>query len=125
MVYKVLVVDDDKDTLDVMGIMLKRFGMEARMANNGIDGLASLIECPPDLVLLDLQMSPMDGWEFMRAIRQRAETAEIPIMLFTAKPLTEGERRMFEGNVVRVLQKPIPPSELKRALKEFLERRNI
>ncbi|MDH7593653.1 MAG: response regulator [Methanomicrobiales archaeon] len=119
MAYNILVVDDDLDTLAVMGIILRRIGYETHLAKTGREGLIHLAEHRPDLILLDLQMSPMDGWEFMKEVRDGGHDADVPIMLFTAKPLLERERRMAEGNVVRVLQKPISSPELKEALMEF------
>lgn len=122
MAYSILVVDDDGDTLEVMNIILKRIGYEPHLAKTGKEGLIYLADHRPDLILLDLQMSPMDGWEFMREVRGGGHHTGVPIMLFTAKPLMEREKRMAETNVIRVLQKPISPPELKEALREFFGR---
>ncbi len=119
MVYKVMVVDDDVATLDVMNLILRRIGYEPRICRNGLEALDWLVAHSPDLILLDLQMFPIDGWEFLGRLRNDKSLHQPPVMLFTARPLFNEEKVRAERDAVRVLEKPISPFELKRELATF------
>jgi len=102
---QILLVDDD----DVMrrGIRqaLEQDGWQVAEAENGRIALARLTESRPDIVVLDLMMPEMNGFEFLVEMRSRAEWREIPVLVVTAKDLTEEERARLNGEVERVLQK--------------------
>jgi CheY-like chemotaxis protein len=119
MVCKVMVVDDDTATLEVMNLILRRIGYEPHTSQNGLEALEWLGTHHPDLILLDLQMVPIDGWEFLRRLRRDNSLHQAPIMLFTARPLFDEELERAEKNVVKVLEKPISPLELKKELATF------
>ena len=80
---KVLVVDDEPDTLELVKLVLESGGFEAVLANNGKEALAHLATMRPDLVLLDIMMPDMDGWDVFRKIKER--DPGIPIAILTAK----------------------------------------
>jgi CheY-like chemotaxis protein len=119
MPYSVMVVDDDAATLEVMNLILRRIGYSPLMYRNGLDALEWLGTHSPDLILLDLQMVPIDGWEFLRRLREDPSLQQPPVMLFTARPLFDEEKERAEKDVVKVLEKPISPLELKRELATF------
>ena len=101
----VLVVDDD----DIMRRGMRR-GLEADgwaviEAENGQDALARLAELRPDVIVLDLIMPVLDGFEFLDEIRRRDEWRDIPVLVVTAKDLTAEERSRLNGDVERVLEK--------------------
>jgi CheY-like chemotaxis protein len=123
MAYKVMVVDDDIATLEVMNLILKRIGYEPYTSRNGLEALALLNDHRPDLILLDLQMVPIDGWEFLRKLRADQSLHQAPVMLFTARPLFDEEKERAERQVIKVLEKPISPLELKKELAIFFEER--
>ena len=82
-------------------------------AQNGKVGLAKLDGTVPALILLDLMMPEMDGFEFMRQLRQRPDGRLVPVVVITAKDLTEEDRHRLNGEVVRILQKAgMSPAEL-------------
>ncbi|MDD1672716.1 MAG: response regulator [Methanomicrobiales archaeon] len=122
MVFKVMVVDDDLPTLEVMNLILKKIGYEPVLYRNGLDALQWLEQHCPDLILLDLQMIPIDGWEFLRRLREDRSRSTIPVMLFTARPLLDQERAHADREVVKVLEKPVAPNELKQELEEFFRK---
>lgn len=122
MVFKVMVVDDDLPTLEVMNLILKKIGYEPVLYRNGLDALRWLEQHRPDLILLDLQMVPIDGWEFLRRLREDRSRSTIPVMLFTARPLIDLERAYAEREVVKVLEKPVSPRELKLELEAFFKK---
>jgi len=82
-IKKVLVVDDEPDTLELVKLVLESGGFEAILANNGIEALDQIAASVPDLVLLDIMMPDMDGWEVFRKIKEK--DPRIPIAILTAK----------------------------------------
>ncbi len=117
--YKVMVVDDDQPTLEVMNLILQRIGYDPFIYGNGLDALERMDQDRPDLILLDLQMLPIDGWEFLRRLREKSSARNIPVMLFTARPLIDEERERADQGVVKVLEKPVAPHELRQELMAF------
>jgi CheY-like chemotaxis protein len=99
----VLVIEDDADTRDLLRRALTQDGWQVAEAPNGRAGLAKLDEAAPALILLDLMMPEMDGFEFMDALRKRQDTP--PVLVITAKDLTAEDRRRLNGSVERILQK--------------------
>ncbi|MBZ5590229.1 MAG: response regulator [Acidobacteriia bacterium] len=100
-----LLVDDDAATRAVLARTLTRDGWEVREAENGRVALERFEECRPTLVLLDLMMPEMDGFEFVEALRARPEGQEIPVVVLTAKDLTADDRERLTGSVTRIVQK--------------------
>ncbi|RKH41213.1 response regulator [Corallococcus sicarius] len=80
----VLVVDDDPDILEALSEILEAEGFEIRRARNGKEALERLEPDPPHLILLDLMMPVMDGWEFAQRMRQKPAIAMIPIIVLSA-----------------------------------------
>ena len=80
---KVLIVDDEPDTLELVKLVLESGGFEAILANNGIEAMAKIETGTPDLVLLDIMMPDMDGWDIFRKIKEK--NSSIPIAILTAK----------------------------------------
>jgi two-component system, chemotaxis family, chemotaxis protein CheY len=80
----VLVVDDDPDILEALAEILEAEGFEVRRARNGEEALERLSPQRPDLILLDLMMPVMDGWEFSQRMRQRPSVADIPVIVLSA-----------------------------------------
>lgn len=81
---KVLLVEDDEDIRDSLGGFLKHEGYEVCTAHNGAEGLKELHKDPPGLVLLDLMMPVMDGWEFLEEKNHDSEIARVPVLVISA-----------------------------------------
>ncbi|HEX6007247.1 MAG TPA: response regulator, partial [Burkholderiales bacterium] len=105
---KVLVVDDDDILRRGLVQVLEREGWKAREADNGRQGLACLQESPPDVIVLDLMMPEMDGFEVIEQLRHHPKWRDIPVVVVTAKDLTDEDRRRLNGGVERILQKDAP-----------------
>ncbi len=90
---------------DLLRRTLEKDGWQVAEAQNGKVGLAKLDEATPALILLDLMMPEMDGFEFMEALLRRKERERIPVIVITAKDLTEEDRRRLNGGVERIIQK--------------------
>ena len=102
---KVLVIEDDATTREMLRRALEKDGWQVAEAQNGKVGLAKLDGGVPALILLDLMMPEMDGFEFMEALRRRPDSQHIPVIVITAKDLTEEDRRRLNGGVQRIIQK--------------------
>ena len=93
----VLVVDDDSDTRQRMRMMLGKGGWTVVEAGNGQEALERVAHATPRLILLDLTMPVMDGFAFLRALRERPGCADIPVVVLTARDLTNEERHRLRG----------------------------
>ncbi|HEY5209983.1 MAG TPA: response regulator [Stellaceae bacterium] len=104
-VRRVLVVEDDDTTRMMEGRLLKGEGWEVMEAANGREGLDRLAEQRPDLILLDLMMPEMDGFEFLAVLRRDPDHGKIPVIIVTAADLTEEDRARLNGGVSYILEK--------------------
>jgi CheY-like chemotaxis protein len=102
---QVLIVEDDEPTRELMRRMLEKAGWEVAEAENGRVALTKLSETRPELILLDLMMPEMDGFQFINEVRRQPEWAAIPIVIVTAMDLTPEERKRLNGSVQHILQK--------------------
>ena len=101
----VLLVEDDQDSRDLVQTMLQREGWVVVTASDGVEALARMEERTPTVILLDLMMPNMDGFEFTVQLGKREEWRQVPILVLTAKNLTAEERARLNGHVERVLTK--------------------
>ena len=89
MVKKIMIVNDDADVVYEARLVLEHQGYEVMEAYSGEDCLNKIKEEKPDLILLDVMMPEMDGWEVLRRIKENEELRAIPIVMLTVKPLTQ------------------------------------
>ena len=122
MAEKILVVDDDLETLRLVGLMLQRQGYQIVAANNGAQALTSAKTEQPDLILLDVMMPDMDGYEVTRQLRADPITANTPILMFTAKSQVDDKVTGYDAGVDDYLTKPTHPAELTAHVKVLLSR---
>lgn len=101
----VLVVEDESSTREVLERTLKKAGWNVRAAANGREALEALRAAAPSLVLLDLMMPEMDGFEFLQQFRHNEQWRQIPVIVLTAKDLTPADRERLNGQVNDILQK--------------------
>jgi PAS domain S-box-containing protein len=121
---RVLVVDDDPDVRERTREMISREGFQVIEARDGREALARLETEPPDVILLDLLMPEMDGFAFLDELRKRDRLKELPVVVLTAKDLTEEDHARLNGGVARVLQKgPSGRDEILNELASVLARR--
>jgi CheY-like chemotaxis protein len=102
---KVLVIDDDDFMRNGVVQSLQRDGWEVGDAANGRIGIECLGQSRPDVIMLDLMMPEMNGFEFLVEMRSKAEWRDIPVLVVTAKDLTAEERAQLNGHVERVMDK--------------------
>ena len=104
---RALIVEDEQTTREMMRRMLLGEGWAVLTAGNGREALERLKGERPNLILLDLLMPEMDGFEFLRRLREQPELAAIPVIIVTAADLSAEDRRRLQGGVERVLQKSV------------------
>ncbi len=104
-VCNVLLVEDDDPTREMMRALLTREGWGVREAVNGRVALEQVEAARPDLILLDLMMPEVDGFEFARRLRERPEWQAIPVIVLTAKDITEADRLRLNGYVEKIVRK--------------------
>ena len=107
----VLLVEDDPNTREMMVRTLEKAEWQVSEACNGREALDQLAQQKPRLILLDLMMPVMDGFDFLLEMRSNAEWLDIPVIVLTAKDLTEEDRRVLSGRVEQIIEKGACPHE--------------
>lgn len=119
---KILIVDDDVDSLKLIGLMLQRNGYEVIAAHAGNQAIAKATNELPDLIILDVMMPDMNGYDVCRRLRANPVTQDIPIIMFTAKTLIDDKVAGFEAGADDYLTKPTHPAELASRVRAILQR---
>jgi DNA-binding response OmpR family regulator len=122
MAEKILIVDDDLETLRLVGLMLQRQGYQIISARNGAEGIHQAANDHPDLIVLDVMMPDMDGYQVAQVLREQPDTAVIPILMFTAKSQVDDKVAGYEAGADDYLTKPVHPAELIAHIKALLAR---
>ena len=117
----VLIVDDDPDIANIFKIFLSRDGHTAVTASDGNICLEKVRQCKFDLILLDIMMAPMDGWETLEHIKSDPRTSSIPVIMVTGKPLEDKERVKYGNMFFQYLMKPVRRTELCDIVKNALK----
>jgi len=102
---RILLIDDDPRYLELTADMLRGEGFEVILAASGAEGITAVETEAPDIVLLDLMMPEVNGFEVVAHLRAQPETADIPIVIVTAKDLTSEDVRILNGHVASIAQK--------------------
>lgn len=119
---KILVVEDDLESLKLIGLMLQSRGYQVLAALNGPQALQKATTEAPDLVLLDVMMPGMDGYEVARRLRADPRTAHLPIIMLTARGQVTDKVAGFEAGADEYLVKPVHPAELLTRIEALLAR---
>ena len=120
---KVLLIDDDKDNLKLVTRLLEHEGLVVRSATSGIEGLQFLGEFAPDLVVLDINMQGLNGFQTLKLIRQRKE--QVSVIFLTSKKETDDIIRGLEAGALDYIGKPFQPLELIARVKSQLKFKGI
>jgi CheY-like chemotaxis protein len=120
--WAVLLVDDEPDNCEVVAESLEFYGMTVKTAANGQLALATLQNWLPDLILMDLSMPVMDGWETLRRLKTDLQTENIPVLAFSAHAIIgDAERALaagFDGYLTKPVNVPTLLKDLRAAFKE-------
>lgn len=118
-IAKILVIDDDTAITELMSMLLKTFGFEVITANIGAEGVRLAREASPHVILLDLMMPDMDGWQVCKAIRQ---SSNVPILILSAINDPRMVASVLDVGADDFLVKPVPSGVLVANIKKMLRR---
>ncbi len=105
---KILVVEDNEDTCEILLYRLKSMGnYEVLLATNGKEALEMAMETKPDLIIMDLKMPVMDGWEATKALRQTSWGKDLPVIALTAQAMEKDEQKALDAGCNDYIAKPI------------------
>lgn len=116
----ILIADDHEDSRAIIRTMLEHYGRRVLEAWDGEECLRKARAAHPDVIVLDLVLPILNGWETARALRQDPDTAQIPILAFTAAVLPEQRERAIQAGCDAVLVKPASPTALLSAIDTLL-----
>jgi two-component system response regulator VicR len=118
----IVCIEDEPDMIDLVRLILGRHNYQVHGALGGVEGLALIHELKPDLVLLDLMMPEMDGWQVFQTIRVEEEISHIPVIILTAK--SQSIDKVLGLHIAKVndyVTKPFGPQELLATVKKVLD----
>ncbi len=118
---RILCVEDEPEMIDLMRLILSRRGFEVSGASGGLDGLSKIRASHPDLVLLDLMMPDMDGWEVYQQMKSDESLRNIPVIVVTAK--AQSIDKVLGLHIAKVddyIAKPFSPQELINSVDKVL-----
>lgn len=119
----VLYIEDDLEMIDLVSLILNRKGFQVKGAHGGQNGLDMILQDPPDLVLLDLMMPGMDGWEVYQQIKANEKTAHLPVIIITAK--AQDIDKVLGLHIAKVddyICKPFSPKELLDSVERIINK---
>ncbi len=120
---KVIIVDDDRDTREMLTLALELEEFEVGQAANGLRLISAMHVDRPDVILLDVMMSWIDGFELCRAIKKNPTFGDIPVIFISARKSAEDERAGLDAGAVDYFPKPLDMDRLVARLREILEAR--
>ena len=121
----ILYIEDDPEMIDLVSLILNRQGFQVIGANGGREGLEIVKHTQPDLILLDLMMPDIDGWDVYQQLKTSESTRDIPVIIITAKSQTID--RVLGVQIAKVddyISKPFRPGDLIESIKKILARIN-
>jgi DNA-binding response OmpR family regulator len=116
----VLIIEDDPDAAQLIEIVLRRAGFKTLTACDGWDGLQKVQEEKPALVILDIMMPSIDGYEVCRRLRSDPDTATMPVLMLTAKTEGRAQKAGFESGADDYVFKPVRARDLVTRVKSLL-----
>ncbi|QKV19611.1 response regulator [Oricola thermophila] len=117
---KVLTVDDSRTMREMLRHTLSSAGFEVVTAEDGADGIKKLEESQPDVVITDINMPVMDGFEFIENVRKNAEYNRVPILVLTTESAPEKKQRAQNAGATGWIVKPFDPEKLTRAVNRVM-----
>jgi DNA-binding response OmpR family regulator len=118
---RILCIEDEPEMIDLIRLILGRRGFDVSGADGGVEGLEAVLANPPDLVLLDLMMPDMDGWEVYQQMKAHEKTRDIPVIVITAK--AQNIDKVLGLHIAKVddyIAKPFSPQALLDSVSKIL-----
>ena len=120
---KVIIVDDDRDTREMLTLALELEGLDVAQAANGLRLISAMHVDRPDVILLDVMMSWIDGFELCRAIKKNPTFGDIPVIFISARKSVEDERAGIAAGAVDYFPKPLDMDRLVGRIRQILDAR--
>jgi len=122
MARKILIIEDDISTSQFLSYTMEHEGYQAVTALDGIDGLKKALAEKPDLIILDLMLPGLDGFELCHRLRAYPATADIPVLILSAKAQDADKSAAFKVGANYYIVKPADPAKIVDAVKNMLEK---
>jgi DNA-binding response OmpR family regulator len=119
---KILVAEDERDIRELIGFTLRYAGFEVELATNGAEAVEKAAAAQPDLIMLDVRMPKMTGYEACRQLKDDPTTAEIPVVFLSAKGQEVEIEQGLASGALEYIVKPFAPDELASQVKDILRR---
>ena len=117
---KILIVDDEEDILNLVRLILEDAGYQVRIETDGRDALKKLETEKFDLILLDIMMPFLSGWEVLETMRSKDQTRNIPVALLTARASPREDNQPYPTDYCDYITKPFEPDDLLRRIRQIL-----
>jgi len=129
MKLKALIIEDNEQNMYMLSFLLEKNNYEVFQAFNGLDGIKAATNCLPDVILLDIQLPEMDGYQIARELRNRNDLNMIPIIAVTSHAMVGDREKAMASGANGYIEKPIDPDNFIQRMeshfpKELLQRRN-
>ena len=118
---RILLVEDDADIRQVLRLYLKYYGFDVREAADGQEAIDSIPVYHPDLIVLDIMMQPVDGWEVLHWLRAQRMNPPLPVLVLTALYQPEEQLQGFEEGAIEYLTKPTQPDIIIERIRTILK----
>jgi CheY-like chemotaxis protein len=119
---RILVAEDERDIRELIGFTLRYAGFEVELATNGAEAVDKAPEVQPDLIMLDVRMPRMTGYEACRKLKENPVTAEIPIVFLSAKGQEVEIEQGLASGALEYIVKPFAPDDLASQVRDILKR---
>ena len=121
---RILMVEDDEMNRDMLSRRLERRGYEISMARDGDAGVRMAAEQQPDIILMDMSLPVVDGWEATRRLKADARTRDIPVIALTAHAMADDERKALDAGCDDFDTKPVDLNRLVEKIETLVSRRD-
>ncbi len=118
----ILIVDDEDDVVGLLQLVFETNGFVARTASNGKAAVASAYDDPPDVILLDVMMPEMDGWQVLKILKGDERTRGIPVAMLSARAERRDKMIGLQEGAEAYIAKPFSPAEVVREVQQLLGR---
>jgi len=118
---KILIVEDDKESLYLVGFILKKHGYEVIEAADGLEAIDMALKEGPDLILMDIQLPKLDGYEATKRIKADERLSKIPVVALTAYAMGKDKEKSLAAGCSDHIEKPIDPDTFIEKIKGYLQ----
>ena len=115
-----MIVEDETDLIDILQIWIEEIGFKTQTSENGFDALNKINRQKPDLVLLDISLPQLNGFEVLKKLRSNPETAHIPVIILTANCDLETKKNALALKADGFMTKPVEASDLSKMIQKFI-----